>query len=771
MKKFLLLTLLFPISILAQDLFSSLDKSEMTTSILYDRAFKFADLTDHSKKINATYFIQAYSELAQADYGNYFSQDTNFENAKSLSLKNNIVPLGIIHSEFDVIKAGLYEEGILTLGANNELVNTTNNNDLFESKSRTFATPLVQKHNGLNTTFVLKKEFLFNSTNEQFIKISADFNNGMGYQPINIDQSVTVNYTTPGEKRIDFKIYLSNGEIVQNSAYINIVPSVEDLNQRAPGDEGPITDIFATIPYQGEGESIAHIGKGLYKIYFDNVDGVFDKPIIFVDGFDPGNGRDIPLMYDLLNFGDPEQNLAELVRDEGFDLVVLDFPTHVSMSDGTTVLDGGADFIQRNAFVFIELMNTLNGLKVGDEENVVIGPSMGGLISRYGLRYMEQNAMDHETRLYMSFDAPHLGANVPIGLQYLFNYMVYGAPGITAAQPLVDGLLNSAAAKQMLVDHYLGHVDGGGIEQDPTKTLPVGAPNFRDAFQTEIDAMGFPQNTRNVAVINGAGDGTADLTGSPGMILLDDNFATSGTTSADITLRFTPDVSQSAVVADFVGFLFAVPILFFDATADSPSYSSGLDSAPGGLFEISDLNEGGDPLITDFVNALTLQVFDFIPSVSGLALETDNGEINWTHDIDIGEGDPPSSSPDNTINTTPFVNWYIPDINEPHVEITDGNVVFALAEIMPETLDNDSFEYHELRLERNPIQNEIILLSTQNIENATINIIDITGKQVLNINGINLNTRTTIPIYFSSGLYLLEIRYDSRTFRTKIIKR
>ena len=103
--------------------------------------------------------------------------------------------------------------------------------------------------------------------------------------------------------------------------------------------------------------------------------------------------------------------------------VILNFPNWTA-SDGMTLVDGGADFIQRNAFILVKLINEINSMKVGSEQNVIIGPSMGGLISRYALRYMEQNTLDHDTRLYLSFDSPHLGANVPIGLQYLFNYMV-----------------------------------------------------------------------------------------------------------------------------------------------------------------------------------------------------------------------------------------------------------------------------------------------------------------------------------------------------------
>ena len=78
--------------------------------------------------------------------------------------------------------------------------------------------------------------------------------------------------------------------------------------------------------------------------------------------------------------------------------MVLNFPIY-TRPDGITNIDGGVDYIQRNARVMIELINYINANKVGNQELVVIGPSMGGLITRMALRYMEMNGMDHKTRL------------------------------------------------------------------------------------------------------------------------------------------------------------------------------------------------------------------------------------------------------------------------------------------------------------------------------------------------------------------------------------
>jgi hypothetical protein len=55
------------------------------------------------------------------------------------------------------------------------------------------------------------------------------------------------------------------------------------------------------------------------------------------------------------------------------------------------------------------------------QQNVVMGLSMGGLVARYALAEMTKNSVDTETRLLITHDSPHRGANVPLGLQYLIQ--------------------------------------------------------------------------------------------------------------------------------------------------------------------------------------------------------------------------------------------------------------------------------------------------------------------------------------------------------------
>lgn len=518
------------------------------------------------------------------------------------------------------------------------------------------------------------------------------------------------------------------------------------------------TSISATIPYQGYDENQAFLGQAEYQIFLDNVDGVLDKPIFLIDGFDPTDTRDIPAMYDLLTFNGV--NLGDTLRDEGFDFVLLNFPVYTRASDNVLV-DGGSDYIQRNAFVLTELIQQINAQKVGNQPLVMVAPSMGGLITRYALRYMEQNNLDHDTRLYISWDTPHLGANMPIEMQYFLNYAAESQDN-QDLRDLINSTLNSPASKEMLLDHYKAHLaNGSTFEQDANLTLPAGFVNFRDAFQTEINAMGFPQNVRNVAIANGSDNAT--MIGTPGMEVINHTFDLGSNIFADLVLHFTPATNQNIEVTNVniytILFGATVPISSFTANAASFAYTSGLDSAPGGKYNLQSFTNAAaaDPLLQEFVDNLQQSDFCFIPTISALAIDN---ETDWYAVPDL-----------NGTHNSPFVAWSMNNTNEDHVTLNQANVDFTLVEIrngVVATAQNtisDSF-----KLLQNPISNTItLLLKENNNKNINVSVYTINGQKVFNRNFISDNYKLEIPVSLPNNIYILKVKQDNHLLVTKLI--
>ena len=155
----------------------------------------------------------------------------------------------------------------------------------------------------------------------------------------------------------------------------------------------------------------------------------------------------------------------------------------------------------------------------------------------------------------------------------------------------------------------------------------------------------------------------------------------------------------------------------------------------------------------EFVANLNSQYFNFIPTISSLAI---TGTNDW-YDLPTAIG-----------LSTPFVSTYVPDDNQPHVQLNDANVAFALNEITNIlALPNSNFEF--LKLAKNPASMSFTLLNNIPIYNAKIDIVEITGKSVYSVKNFTINRRTTIPINFSSGLYIINITAENKIMRTKLV--
>nr|WP_294776476.1 T9SS type A sorting domain-containing protein [uncultured Flavobacterium sp.] len=762
MKITFLLFCLFAVPTFAQDKSYDLLRDKTETKILYDRVFAISKATESREGgINTNYFLQAYHEIQRADFLQRFPKLEKLRQEANLGFAKNQVPLGIMITEFETINASALENGDLFLNANNQFESKPNAQNVFQKHTLNLIAPLLAKSKNSLVTFMLKDEFIFNSTNKAIQSIAIQVNGEISWKTIPRNVPATVQFGSNGLQMVNCRIQFTNGESIITSFVLTVEnrsSAVTGRNSQNNYQPNAVNSITATIGYQGYGETESFFGQGEYEIFPDTVDGILDKPVFLVDGFDPGDTRNIAALYTSLNYGTGE-NLADYLRTQGFDIILVNFPTY-TRPNTTTVVDGGVDFIQRNAFVLVELINQINAQKVGNQKNVIIGPSMGGLISRYALRYMEMNTLNHDTRLYISFDSPHQGANVPIGFQHLFNYMAYGPLGSTAVQPLVDGLIKSPAARQMLIDHLEGHLQTGStfeFNTDTNSLLPTGAPNFRTAFQNELNTMGFPATVRNVSISNGAGNGTMNY--SPNFEVMNHTFNVTTTQRAIINLRFTPAANQTNQVSRFRGqqFVVAFWVTGFESLANSkaPTFTDGLDTAPGGRFDMSGFQAGAgtDPLLIEFFDNLNADYFTFIPTWSSMAISGTNNLY----------------TPVTGTSVTPFVASSIPTVNENHVTLTQTNVTFALNEIISGSLATINPAFETLWI-KNPVENNIEINTSYTIDNANIVVTDMLGKTIYHSKNNTISGSFEIPVTLPKGVFLITISNEDGNITKKIVK-
>lgn len=307
-------------------------------------------------------------------------------------------------------------------------------------------------------------------------------NFGSGWQTINTSNltDIEIEYPKKGRYEIKFRIFEDGNVLRECSSFIEI--TTDDLEPKQPSSSMDFS-----------GMNIA--------IYNECDEHLQYKPLIYVSGIDLTEMKNELELYD--EFFE-KGNMAELIN-YGYRIYVVDWKnSRISLADNANNL--------KNLITKIN-----NDMKAQGNPNqiVILGSSIGGIISRYALTSMETPAgASHNCRLLVTLDSPHQGANVPIGMQNLAATVVHALPvqlrlitflldEITHSGVLISELLDKTAVKQMLVYHISQKTILGEYPITPE----------RQQFLNELYLLnpatnGYPTQCRVVLISNGMLDGT-----------------------------------------------------------------------------------------------------------------------------------------------------------------------------------------------------------------------------------------------------------------------
>ncbi len=665
-----------------------ISKSDATTGVLYDRVVSFSCLTEFtnnsiSDTSNSSHFVQAYDELYRAAF---LPINPLPYNSEILQTKNNVfsgtdtLNIGILHYQFNIIDTNVFWQKVYFDNDSILQEDTSVHTSLYLEKTAFVASALIETISQSNVIFYINDSLYFDNTNNTITQLLIDFDDGLGLRSVNFNAFISVNYAQEGTKTLFFKAVLSNGDTIITFSTIDYNSTYQGPIQKSnrPYEEfKDSTAIVAKIDvpndyYQGAFSK----NKGDVRIYYHDVNAGLQKPILIVDGFDPGNKRRFEeksegsskTMWEVFNYKDQysqTKHLGDYLIDElGYDLVLLDFP------------DGGG-FIEKNAMVCVEVIRIIDSLlnaSGSNEQIVVIGPSMGGQITRYALAYMEQHPEDpntnfgkHNCRLWVSFDSPHQGANISMGAQ-IFMYFFGEIAGLQKAKIAWDSIVNCPAAKQMLVKQFnkysINNTCSLHIYSYPKNNY------FTIYYNNHLNNVGYPINLRKVAVANGSLNGSLNSNACDNAIELDASF--------NIRISKILTMPNAGTCEIFYGMFSASQCDYFFGKrkklwvfADGDNNCS-MDVAPGGYFNtfkiINDVAKG----IKD-VKKTTLSTENhcFMPITSVLDLEEDMNHCTNFSNIDLVAE-----------NKTPFdAYWGSPNANMEHVTFNYHLVDWLINEI------------------------------------------------------------------------------------------
>ena len=370
------------------------------------------------------------------------------------------------------------------------------------------AAPFTSELSSRDVTFCIPQQLIL-TNNQAIAQIEVQFEEGQPFRSIAIGDQVSYRYATDGLKVVTMRIQ----QVGANRWYRTHFPIVIST-QLVPKSK---TEILGLVEVSIKSNSQLHSGGTLqYKLSPHNHTGKFRKPLFIVEGFDvyPTVISDPQTNWDINSYFSDQQ--FNRILDLGYDVAYLDYAD-------------GMDDIRRNAALFQEALRYINTHKEGDEKNVVVGLSMGGLVASYGLRKMELAGEDHETRKYISYDSPHMGANVPLGAFYMAYHWLEGSEfskirritnvylwykDIPVRMSKIREWLRKPAIRQLVPFYtedyffFLKSRDPGMNSftnpYDNVYDVPL-SPNPEFAsFHKEYKRMGLPRKTFNVAFSNGA---------------------------------------------------------------------------------------------------------------------------------------------------------------------------------------------------------------------------------------------------------------------------
>lgn len=448
----------------------------MGNSILYDKVTPFAALfTFNEEDNNISYnehFRQALSEMHRS------SDNTLFESAESLESKTkqyagtNIVPVGILNTDFVYLNHTPENPNLNALTLQNNIFYPIDNKPAFSDKHISVIAPLTDLALGNNIIYHFDNSLWYRYGGKSIKSLVVDFGTGNFFTVIQngslVQNDFPIYYSTTNEtKKLTFNIVYNDGSTLSTYAAIGI--SAPATSYSAKGTSA-LQHFTSTIPDSGSGA----LGEIEYRIFYgdSNPDNKLRKPFIIVDGFDPGDKRRIILddcdtecqkvnkpfkpseyqsIESLMKYNNKTSDLKEKLTSLNYDVIIVNFPTYENNLGQE--IDGGADDIFRNGRTIASFIQKLNAdlqANGSTEKLVVVGPSMGGQITRYALAYLEKNNIPTNTRLWISMDSPHQGATIPLAIQGDL-YWMGEILGKEDAKTKYRGVLQSKAAKQMLL--------------------------------------------------------------------------------------------------------------------------------------------------------------------------------------------------------------------------------------------------------------------------------------------------------------------------------
>ncbi len=465
----------------------------------YDMACHFIDSSYYDVKCqtetNADVWYYLYEEMYHAAFDTTYLLIADTIVSYSNQYFCDTIPIGVIdwryvHFPDDILSLQLDKYYVCDEEAG-KLYGLDDNMLLLKTSEVFMASPLQLATRTLHPTFLVDFQFFFadaDITNDNTNwEGEIDFGDGAGWQHVWANQAIQIDYPDAGM----YKIQVRTTQDGVEKYSISVIQVFGDDETKIPSytENEPNIDKLRVFRFDPDCEVSE------------------DKLIFILAGYNPKS---------FINYGirTPDELYKKYVvnghleplRDFGYSFIIVDYVDH-------------NDYIESNAKRVARLLCYYRCHQKGDEQFVVIGHSMGCLVGRYALTFLEKYPCAysdckchkfHNTRLFISNDGPHQGVNIPLSLQCFYRDVLEDDPVVKCVTDnlnalsrgrlnLATTLLRGNSVKQMLYYHY---------STDPFHKGIFAPHTLHTKFLQDIEQLGdYPEYCKLVALSNGSMQG------------------------------------------------------------------------------------------------------------------------------------------------------------------------------------------------------------------------------------------------------------------------
>lgn len=493
-----------------RDVLKNLKRAPGQTPFLFDMASHVLSdsyFTTHNDTsiINQGMFNTMYEEMRSSAYDTtIMAHVDSIKSRMKKSAINDTVFMSMLNADYAVFTDDAFTtEGEYYFTTDTTIADVPNrNSEPFNIRNvfvSTISTPISYFRKVvyvLDTNYIFARNSLLSNysqsdLNPKYARWKVDFGDGAGWREFD-----------PKKRNLYVITYKDTGTYYISSAIFYCDPFPKCNSYPSKLSKTAIYILTNKLPTEQKYTyEFSNITVGLYPGCGKTVNGVYipNKPLIILEGIDLPNNHTIADVYEDYVIG-TDKRLNELVGS-GYDFYIVNF--------NDSKLD-----IRQNAKGVIELLNFLKKNIATNEQFVVIGESMGGVIARYALTYMEtddyKNAPNvpkpnqlHNTRLLITNDSPHQGAYVPIAFQMMYKNVANSSMmKVLGSAKHIFPVLNK-------LDEMAKLLDSKSVQQLLAYNVNANGPHVeRNIFMDELIGMnpqtnGYPKYCKLMSITDG----------------------------------------------------------------------------------------------------------------------------------------------------------------------------------------------------------------------------------------------------------------------------